>query len=524
MSLLNGTPQPEPSGSAPAGARELRRRLVLFFLPGALQLILAFVTLPLTTMRLGPADFAAFSLVVSMSALAMSLSQMGSGYLLTHRYRGAPFTEQCSMVTAMTLLVLSCSVVFAAGFVIAFVLLHGAWSFTAGITVTMVVLVALESIGSALFTLALNLSKLGTSTGFYAALSIVRSVVAAIVTLAALFLLDLHGLSLFVGHVCGGVVVFVGSLVMMSRFFVPHLDWEALRYALSLGGWSTVSLLFLQGRQTVERALLSRYLGLYDLGIYTHAQQYQSFAMLGTQPIHSAATVVFLDEAKEPSRRFGRTARIADVLFLGVTVFGVAAALFGRAVIGLLTHGKFDAAGPYVALLVGVVLVQISGRPQYAELIAHGRGRYLSVCNVIAAVGSVATLVALVHSFGLLAAVVASYVQFLLFRVATGIDPFSTARLPFQDQGAVLGLLVIVLTVAGVEYFEPNLLVRAVILLAFLAAVLVFARPTVTDVALQIRDHFRRGRPAAKPPLASAALAPAAVAPTGAADVGSARG
>ena len=47
------------------------------------------VTLPLTTMRLGPADFASFSLVVSMSALAMSLSQMGSGYLLTHRYRGA---------------------------------------------------------------------------------------------------------------------------------------------------------------------------------------------------------------------------------------------------------------------------------------------------------------------------------------------------------------------------------------------------------------------------------------------------
>ena len=191
-------------------------------------------------------------------------------------------------------------------------------------------------------------------------MSILKSVVAAAVTLVALFLLDLHGLSLFVGHVSGGVVVFVGSLVMMSRFFVPRIDWEAVRYALSLGGWSTVSLLFLQGRQTAERALLSRYLGLYDLGIYTHAQQYQSFAML-TQPIHSAATVVFLDEAKEPGRLFRRTARIANVLFLGVTVFGVGAALFGRAIIGLLTHGKFDAAGPYVALLVGVVLVQISG-------------------------------------------------------------------------------------------------------------------------------------------------------------------
>ncbi len=198
-------------------------------------------------------------------------------------------------------------------------------------------------------------------------------------------------------------------------------------------------------------------------------------------------------------------------------MFGVGAALFGRAIIGLLTHGKFDAAGPYVALLVGVVLVQISGRPQYAELIANGRGRYLSVCNVVAAVGSVATLVALVHWFGLFAAVAASYVQFLLFRVATGIDPFSTARLPFQDQGAVLGLVVIVLMVAGVEYFEPNLLVRAVILLAFVAAVLVFARSTVTDIALQLRDHFRRSKP-------TVPLVPAALASTRAADASGARG
>jgi O-antigen/teichoic acid export membrane protein len=508
-----------PNADAVITAGEVRRRLLLFFLPGALQLVLAFATLPLTTMVLGPADFAAFSLVVSMSALAMSLSQMGSGYLLTHRFRGAAQAERRGLVTTMTVLVLACSLLFASGFVVAFVLLHRMWSFTAGITLTMVVLVAIESIGSSLFTLALNLSKLGTSTGFYALISMLKGVLAVVATLTALFLFRLEGLSLFVGHVTGGMVALFGSLAMMWRFFEPRIDRGAMKDALSLGGWSTIALLFLQARQTVERALLSRYLGLYELGIYTHAQQYQSLAMLGTQPVQNASTPVFLDEAKERSRRFTRTARITDVLFLGVTVFGVGAALFGRAIIGLLTHGKFDAAGPYVALLVGVVLVQISGRPQYAELIAYGRGRYLSVCNVVAALGSIATLAALIHSMGLLAAVAASYVQFLLFRVTTGIDPFSTVRLPFQDRGAALGLVVITLAVAGVEYFQPDLLVRAVILLAFLAAVAMFARPTVTDVALQIRDHFRRGKLAAKAPLASPALAS-----THAADAGGARG
>ena len=75
---------------------------------------------------------------------------------------------------------------------------------------------------------------------------------------------------------------------------------------------------------------------------------------------------VSLDEAKETNRHFARTGRITDVLFLGITAFGVALALFGRMIIGMLTHDKFSDAAPYAALLVGVVLVQISGGPQYA--------------------------------------------------------------------------------------------------------------------------------------------------------------
>jgi O-antigen/teichoic acid export membrane protein len=489
-------------------AREVRRRFLLFFLPGALQLVLAFLTLPLTTLVLGPADFAAFSLVVSMSALAMSLSQMGSGYLLTHRFRGASERDRCGLVTTMTVLVLVASLTFAAAFVTAFVFLHDTWSFTAGISLTMVLLVASESIGSSVLTLALGLSKLGASTGFYALISVFKSVIAIVATLTALFMFELKGLSLFVGHAAGGVVALVGSLAMMWRFFKPRIDWDALKDALYLGGWSTVSLLALQARQTIERALLSRYLGLYDLGIYTHAQQYQSLAMLGTQPVQSAATPVLLDEAKEKGRRFTRTARISNVLFLGVTIFGVGAALFGRAIIGLLTHGKFDAAGPFVALLVGVVLLQLSGRPQFAELLANGRGRYISFCGVVGAVGAVVTLVVLVGHIGLFAAVCASYVQFLLFRVATGSDPFSLARLPFQDEWVVFGLATIAVAVAGVEYFEPSLFTRAVIFAAFLPLVSLFARATVADVVSQIRDHFgRRGR--VTNPTTAEALVPA---------------
>jgi O-antigen/teichoic acid export membrane protein len=184
-----------------------------------------------------------------------------------------------------------------------------------------------------------------------------------------------------------------------------------------------------------------------------------------------------------------------------VTVFGVTAALFARTVIGVLTHDKFNAAGPYVALLIGVVLVQLSGRPQFAHLLSNGRGRYISLCNVIAAVGAVVVLFALVGRIGLYAAVSGSYAQFLLFRLATGIDPFSTARLPFQDQWVVFGLAVIAGTVAGVDYFKPDLSTCAVLFAAFLAVVAIFARSTIRDVVLQIREHLGySGRCQFRPP------------------------
>jgi O-antigen/teichoic acid export membrane protein len=495
------TDRADTEGFVPA--REVRRRFLLFFLPGVLQLVLVFATLPLTTLVLGPADFAAFGLIVSFAALVMSLSQVGSGYLLSQRFRTSSKQGRAILVTTMAALVLTASVALAAIFVAAFVLLRGSSSVTAGITVTMVLLVAVESIGSSMYVLVGGIAKLGAAPGHYSLVAMFKSITAAGATLAALFLFDMKGVALFVGDAAGGTAALVGSLAMLSRYF-GRIDRGAIKDALWVGGWSTMALLALQARQIIERVLLSRYVGLYDLGLYVHAQQYQSLATLATQPVQSAVTPVLLDEAKEPAGSFARTARVSNVLFLGVTMFGVAAALFGRPIIGLLTHGKFDAAAPFVALLVGAVLVQLSGRPQLAHLLANGRGRYLSLCNVLAATGAVLTLLALVNFFGLLAAVLGIYVQYLLFRLATGIDPFSTARPPFQDGWVVVGLSAIMAAVAGVEHFQPDLLTSAMVFTVFLAMAAIFARAIFRDVVLQIGDHLgHRGRVATRGPLES---------------------
>jgi O-antigen/teichoic acid export membrane protein len=431
----------------------------------------------------------------------MSLSQMGSTYVVSQRFRGASADERCRLITTMTALILASSSFFAVVFVTGFILLQGAWGLTDGLTLTMIVLVAVESIGSSVHLLNRQTSRLGSAPGYYSVVTVLKSVTGACVTLGALFLFDVKGMALFIGHAAGGVVVLLGSLAALSRFFKARIDWELVREAVRLGGWTTASSLAQQARQTVERAALSRFTGLHDLGLYVHAQQYQTLVLLGCQPAQSAVIPVLLDEAKEREPRFARTARSSNVLFLGVTVFGVAAALFGREVIGLLTHDKFNAATPYAAMLVAIVLIQISGRPQLAYLLAHGRGRYISLCNIFAAAASMLTLVALVGHFGLVAAISASAVQFLIYRVASGLDPYATVRLPFQDGGAVAGFVAIVGAVAISEFFDPGWLVRALLFVGFLAVVFVVGRSTVMDILLQVQSHFgyqRRTRSVAK--------------------------
>jgi O-antigen/teichoic acid export membrane protein len=489
--VKSATPMP-PSTPAvrPLAASEVRRRFLLFLVPGILQVGLGFVTLPLTTLVLGPADFAMFSLVASFSSLAMSLSQMGSGFLITQRFRHGSREEQYRLVTSLTALVFCAALFFASLLIAAFFVAHDRWGVIAGITFSMVALITLERIGSSIQMLAASVSSFSNTPGYYASVTIAKSLVAAAVTLAALFIFHLHVMALFVGYAAGGVVALVGSLAILSRFFKATIDGGAIRDALRLGGWSTLAFLTVQARLTVERALLTRYTGLHDLGLYAHAQQYQSVVTLGSRPVQSAVAPVSLDETKEGKQRFDRTGRTSNVVFLGITAFGVILALFGRLIIGLLTHGKFSDAAPYAALLVGVMLLQLSGRPQFYFLMLHGRGRYISLSSAVSAVAAMVTLFASVRFIGLAAAVFASYVQYSVFRVATGIDPHRSVTLPFQDWGAIAGILTIFAMVVLAEYFDPSLPVRALAFVGFLATATIVARSTVMDALQQILDHL----------------------------------
>ena len=430
---------------------EFRRRFVLFLLPGLFQSALPFLMLPLTTKILGPADFALFSVANAISALLTTVAQLGSGFILAQRFATSHGDARRRLISTIFFQNLAVSVFCALLMLAIWPVVRGHWSVAGGITMEMMGLVMVAMIASSLYTLIGALAVFGHAAGYFSVMTMVKATIAAAVVLLALFVFHLEVLSLFLGQFAAGLFELIASGLILLPFLTWRYDRAVARDCIVLGGWNSVAQLTMQGRLLLERGVLSTAVGLNGLGLFVHAQQYQNYAMLGVRPIQQAMTPIMLEEAGVPSTEFERTGRITRVLFAALTMLALGFAFLGRELIHIMTNGKFDAAAPYAALLIGVLLLQSAGRPQFGRLLADGRGRYLSACNIVAVAGAAALLVTLAPYFGLAAAVAAVYLQYAVFRAAMEFDALRSGRLPFQDWPGIVGFVLVGTAVAAVQ-------------------------------------------------------------------------
>jgi O-antigen/teichoic acid export membrane protein len=473
-----------------ASSAEFRRRFVLFLLPGLYQAALPFLTLPLTTRILGPADFALFSVANAISAVLITIAQLGSVFILAQRFSEADRAGRRVLVSTIFYQCLALSAIFGILLLVLWPTVRGEWSVASGITEEMIVFVAVAMVGSSLYTLVGTLAVFGHAPGYYALATMIKATVSVVVVLVSLFVFGLQIVSLFLGLFAAGLVDLISAVLILKSFLAWRFDPALARDCLFLGGWNGLAQLTMQGRQLVERGVLSSTVGLHDLGLFIHAQQYQNYAMLGARPIQQAVIPVMLKEAgesgaAESEAAFQRTERVTRVLFVALTVLALVFAFLGEFVIHLMTNGKFDAAAPYAALLIGTLLLQAAGRPQLARLLSRGRGRYLSISNIAAVAGAVLLLVLLAPQYGIAAAVAAIYMQYALFRLGIELDALRSGRLPFQDFHAIIGVALVGGSVAVVQIWSLDLPTRTAFLLMGVILTAVINRSVLGDLIRQ---------------------------------------
>jgi O-antigen/teichoic acid export membrane protein len=468
----------------------LTRRAWYFGLSSGASIVSTFVTLPVLTRVLGPADYGAFSLVTSYANTGTLLATAGLTFVLAPALPAVTGRDRQGLVSTLVVAALVLAAIVTVAGMAVLLSFRSQFDTLAGIPSAALVYAAGASILTAPWLVVTDVLTIDGRAGQYASLLILQTVVTSVGSIVAAYTFDLGTESLFVGAFAGTAALAVAMVLVVRRDLrlVVERTWlrELTRTGPSVAASNATEAL----RNIVERTIVSARFGLGDLGVYAHAQAYRSYGIEAVNPISRGLYPVALAEAQDDDSTFVTTGNawgLAQLLIVGA---GLVFAFVGNDVVAALTHGKFDGAGDLAAAWMVVLLVQMSGKPQSMTLIGRNEGARVARASLVAVLIGIAVLVVAVPTVGLVGAVAAQGVQFSVYRMLLGRAARRFRAVPFQDQWVVVGAIVIGLSYSLRQALEPATPVAFAMLVAALLALAVAGREVLS---LPARTVLGRG-------------------------------
>jgi O-antigen/teichoic acid export membrane protein len=395
--------------------------------------LISFVTLPLATRILGPANYGVFALGATIAGFGSILATLGTTFFISNTFAGSGLSERRQLISTLVartaLLAAGWAVLILAGALA----LRGHVDLLDEVPLKGLALVLLGAILATPWTIAIDVLTVEGKASWFSLSLIVQAVSNAVVLLVALYVFELRGLSLFVGSLAGSVAALVMSLVVLRPYLAPRLGLLRTR----LGQRQFLPTQALEAvHPVVERTLLANYTGFSQLGIYAHSLAYRSLILQGMNAVNRATWPVTLEEAKARTA-FSVTGRVWAAVHLAIAMVSVPFILFGDQLISLLTNDKLTAAWVFLAPWFVLVLLQSSGKAATGVLYATGVSSTVAKLGLLANVVAISSLVIFVPLLGAAGAAVALLLQALVFRVALQLLARRRAAIPFQDWGAV---------------------------------------------------------------------------------------
>jgi len=419
------------------------RRFRWFLAPTVVQAAVSFVMLPIVTRILGPADYGAFALALAIVTLGATVASLGSSYGLAEAFSQREERLRSAIVAGQALVSGVLGALFAAAFWLLYSPAASSFPALAEIGAVAATMAAASVVGTVLWTVATDVVTLEGRARLFAAVIIGQTFVSAAVTLWALFGAEMGRVALFAGHLAGSVVLLGGAMFALQRYWTSDLfGWlrgGGLRGSLGRSMGNVFESFYL----VLERNLLATFASVHELGLYAHSQQYRGAAGAAVKAIARSIWPVSLAEAASPVGGFLATRSAWGPTHVSITAAGVGFAAMGPEVIDLLTNGKFTAAWPLAAAGMAYLLVQHSGKPQTAYLLAHGRGTRLALLHVVATLVGMVVALLCIQWLGMWGAFAALLAQQVAFRVLIQRDVRHAVGQPFQDNVVIVGFLLI---------------------------------------------------------------------------------
>ncbi len=473
---------------APTGSSS--RRALLYLSSSVLQVVLAFVALPLATSILGPADYGVYALVTSVALAVGTIGDLGQNILFSGHYMHVKAAERRSMLSSV--LAVSLAMAF-----VALLVFVAAWPW-----VTRTVGVDREISGHILWVAALCIPlravnsivsqycAVANRSGTAALLIGVQAIGTFVVTMVTLFVFHLDVLSLFLGSAAGMFLAATVAVILLRDDLVMSVQFRWIRALFRVAPSSVLAAAGDSVRTAVENFLMARFVGVGQVGLWAHSRQYYGLLLQGTNALAYVLWPRALDEACK-GERFEVVGRAWNVVYLWLVLAGVFFALFGREVVSILTNGKFVDAAVWIPVWVAYLLLQNSGKAATATVYATKKGVWAANFRIITLVPCVPALWFLVPRAGIAGVMVVLFAEMLLFRILIAYSARKIRRIPFQDGWVLAGSAL----VTGLGWFVANtslgLSARVLLLVLVGAGVMIAGQRAFGDGIAQLRTALR---------------------------------
>lgn len=352
------------------------KRVYWFALSPIGTTVISFASLPLLTLKLGPADYGIFGLGAAVASLISGMGSFGA-LLFLGGQRPSGDIRRDFVFSAVA------STAIAAGFVALCIL--GLWWIVKGLlpdlavlTNAMIALVALIGWFGAFSAVTSDvLVHYGLARAY--TISVVgQALIFATTAIICAFALDTGSITLFLAGTAGAAAQTTLAFFFLRNDLKGRFSLSILRSLVSIAV-PTLSANYVElARNFVERWLIGLSIGLHTIGLYAHSQQYRS--MINTLikiPIRSLWQTT-LAESLVPNPTFPRLYPIWNFIDNVVALAGLSFVFIGQEAVGFITHGKFSEAAIFATVWMALILVQNAGRPYNSLIIAHGKGAVMS--------------------------------------------------------------------------------------------------------------------------------------------------
>lgn len=459
-----------------------------------MQGLMGLALIPIATFVLGPKDYGIYGMAVVTLTLVAALCETGSAYVLYGSYQSLSKLERGHLQSTLLFFALLLGLIAATLLILCWSALYRFVPLLSDLTGLELLLLCSTLPLKTTWAIINPILIVQQRSNWLAASVLIQSTTTFIVVLIFLYLLSAGRTALFWGQFIGLLACVLASLVKLrhSAFMPLKLKWLRHLRSVALGAWFAGVVYNI--REALESALIVKTAGGDALGNYAHARLYQGFMTQGTNAFANVLWPVALKEAKmSKNSAFSQINSVWNVVYAGLTCFGVGAALLGHELVDLLTHGKFFDAAAWLPWLVIYVLIQNAGKPATAAIYAADKSNLYSGIRIVTLIAASAALLLLVPNYGVPAVLFVLILEMVTTRILIAFAARRVSTVPFQDQWVISGTILIIFC-AGTSYsFDLSLSNRCIafvgISLVVISILLISKRSTINRNCRRLQHH-----------------------------------